>query len=326
MGPVSAAGRAPDRNSLAGRGPLGRGCGTRPYVRGEPPVPADPAVPGAVPLSGTVLLSGVVGSTAYGFAHAGSDVDRLGLFAVPTGELHGLDRPAESHVTTEPDLTLHEAAKWCRLALNCNPTASELVWLPDDLYEVRTPLGDELVGLRSSFLSAPAVRKAYLGYADQQFRKLLTRDTADQATRRRAAKHARHLVRLVVQAVRLHETGRNLVRLPDPERIRDLGERIADRPALAEPLLADAADRLARPGALPAAPDRRPAEDWLRRVRAAHYTPPQGPLHAPGTPRNPLAEPWGPPGRIAVALPPGTPAREGRGPLAQLAELRTFNP
>ncbi|MET8545834.1 nucleotidyltransferase domain-containing protein, partial [Kitasatospora sp. NPDC004799] len=205
------------------------------------------------------------------------------LFAVPTEELHGLHRPAESHVTTEPDLTLHEAAKWCRLALSCNPTASELVWLPDDLYEVRTPLGDELVGLRTAFLSAPAVRNAYLGYADQQFRKLLTRDTTDRAARRRAAKHARHLVRLVEQAVRLHETGRNLIRLPDPERVRELGERIADRPTLAEDLLAGAADRLAGPGVLPAAPDPRPVEAWLRRVRAAHYTPPQDPLR-PGTP------------------------------------------
>ncbi|WP_316521855.1 nucleotidyltransferase domain-containing protein [Kitasatospora brasiliensis] len=241
-------------------------------------MPADPAVPG------TVLLSGIVGSTAYGFAHAGSDLDRLGLFAVPTEELHGLDRPAESHVTTAPDRTLHEAAKWCRLALNCNPTASELVWLPEDLYEVRTPLGDELVGLRGSFLSATAVRKAYLGYADQQFRKLLSRDTTDPATRRRAAKHARHLVRLVDQAVRLHETGHHLIRLPDPERVRECGERIADRPALAEPLLAEAADRLGRPGVLPAAPDPRPVEAWLRRVRAAHYGALREALGGPGTP------------------------------------------
>ncbi|WP_369183455.1 nucleotidyltransferase domain-containing protein [Streptomyces sp. Y1] len=232
-----------------------------------------PVSPGAG-APGTVLLAGIVGSTAYGFAHAGSDVDRLGLFATPTEELHGLDRPAESYVTTAPDLTLHEAAKWCRLALNCNPTASELVWLPDDLYETRTPLGAELVAIRSTFLSAPAVRRAYLGYADQQFRKLLTRDTAEPAARRRAAKHARHLVRLTEQAVRLHETGRHLIRLPDPERVRELGERIADRPDSAELLLAAAAERLSRPGVLPDAPDRRPAEAWLRRVRAAHYRPP----------------------------------------------------
>ncbi|MFJ9693646.1 DNA polymerase beta superfamily protein [Kitasatospora sp. NPDC101183] len=222
---------------------------------------------------GTVLLSGIVGSTAYGFAHAGSDIDRLGLFAVPTEELHGLDRPAESRVTTDPDLTLHEAAKWCRLALSCNPTASELVWLPAELYETRTPLGEELIAIRATFLSAPAVRRAYLGYADQQFRKLLTRDTTDPEARRRAAKHARHLVRLTEQAVRLHEQGLNLIRLPDPERVRDLGERIAAHPATAEPLLARAADRLSHPGALPDAPDPRPAESWLRKVRATLYTP-----------------------------------------------------
>ncbi|MFB7614254.1 DNA polymerase beta superfamily protein [Kitasatospora sp. NPDC056181] len=223
---------------------------------------------------GTVLLSGVVGSTAYGFAHAGSDIDRLGLFAAPTEEFHGLHRPAESHVSTDPDVTLHEAAKWCWLALGCNPTASELAWLPDDLYETRSPLGEELIAIRTSFLSAKAVRNSYLGYADQQFRKLLTRDTTDPAARRRAAKHARHLVRLVEQGVRLHETGENVVRIPDPERVRRLGERIADRPATAEPLLAEAVERFSRPGVLPAAPDPRPAEAWLRRVRAAHYRPP----------------------------------------------------
>ncbi|MFK0193966.1 DNA polymerase beta superfamily protein [Kitasatospora sp. NPDC090308] len=221
-----------------------------------------------------VLLSGIVGSTAYGLAHAGSDLDRLGLFAAPTTAFHGLHRPAESHVTTRPDRTLHEAAKWCRLALNGNPTATELVWLPEELYEVRTPLGEELIGLRTSFLSGPAVRGAYLGYADQQFRKLTARDRTDPAGRARAAKHARHLVRLVRQGVTLHETGHLEIRLPDPERVRALGERYADRPEEATTLLADAAARFDRPGVLPAAPDERPAEAWLHRVRAAHLPPP----------------------------------------------------
>ncbi|MCX5211482.1 nucleotidyltransferase domain-containing protein [Kitasatospora sp. NBC_00240] len=242
-----------------------------------PAAPAGSAAPAASASSEHVLLSGIVGSTAYGLAHAGSDLDRLGLFAVRTEMLHGLDRPAESHVTTEPDITLHEAAKWCRLALGCNPTASELVWLPDELYEIRTPLGDELIGIRTSFLSAKAVRGSYLGYAQQQFRKLLTRDTAVRATRARAAKHARHLVRLVEQGVRLHETGEVVLRIDDPERVRDLGERIADRPTLAADLLAAAGQRFDRPGVLPSAPDSAPAEAWLRRVRAAHWTPPADP-------------------------------------------------
>lgn len=217
-----------------------------------------------------VLLSGIVGSTAYGLAHAGSDIDRLGLFAAPTADFHGLHRPAESHVTTAPDRTLHEAAKWCRLALVCNPTASELVWLPDDMYETRTPLGDELMALRRSFLSARAVRNSYLGYAAQQFRKLSTRDPADPVSRVQGAKHARHLVRLVEQGLALHETGGITVRLADPDRVRALGERYAERPADAEGLLAAAEERFDRPGTLPDAPDEAPVEAWLRRVRAAH--------------------------------------------------------
>ncbi|WP_431679836.1 DNA polymerase beta superfamily protein [Kitasatospora sp. KL5] len=217
-----------------------------------------------------VLLSGIVGSTAYGLAHPGSDVDRLGLFAAPTVDFHGLHRPAESHVTTAPDRTLHEAAKWCRLALGGNPTASELVWLPEDLYEVRTPLGDELIGIRRSFLSGHAVRRSYLGYATQQFRKLTTRDAADPVARARAAKHARHLVRLVEQGLALHESGEIVVRLADPERVRALGEQYAERPEDAAGLLAAAEARFDRPGVLPEAPDEAPAEAWLRRVRAAH--------------------------------------------------------
>ena len=136
-----------------------------------------------------ILLSGVVGSTAYGLASAGSDVDRLGMFAAPTESLLGLRQPKESHVTTGPDKTLHEAGKWCRLALAGNPTVTELVWLPDDLYEIRTGLGDELVGIRTAFLSAGRVRDAYLGYATQQFRKLENRGDGSFSadTRRRTA-------------------------------------------------------------------------------------------------------------------------------------------
>ncbi|MGK4582305.1 nucleotidyltransferase domain-containing protein [Kitasatospora sp. HPMI-4] len=221
-----------------------------------------------------ILLSGIVGSTAYGLAHAGSDIDRLGLFAAPTEQFHGLHRPVESRVTTAPDRTLHEAAKWCRLALSCNPTAAELVWLPDGLYEVRTPLGEELIGIRRSFLSERAVRNSYLGYATQQFRKLSSRDPSDRTSRTRAAKHARHLVRLLRQGLALHETGELRIRLSDPERVRDLGERYADHPEQAAGLLADAEARFDRPGVLPAEPDEDPAESWLRRVRLAHLASP----------------------------------------------------
>lgn len=213
-----------------------------------------------------VLLAGVVGSTAYGLAHAGSDVDRLGLFVVPTVELHGLRRPRESVVSSSPDSTFHEAGKAVRLMLTSNPTASELLWL--ESYETRTPLGDELVGLRRRLHSARAVRSAYLGYADQQFRKLLGHTSEQRA---KSAKHARHLVRLLRQAEQLHSTGELTLRLADPEAVRGLGEAIADDPERARPLLARTEAALDRPGVLPDAPDEAAAEAWLRRVRRSRF-------------------------------------------------------
>ncbi|WLW50452.1 DNA polymerase beta superfamily protein [Streptomyces sp. YU58] len=215
-----------------------------------------------------VLLSGIVGSTAYGLAHAGSDVDRLGMFAAPTEALHGLHPPRESHVTTAPDRTLHEAAKWCRLALGGNPTAMELAWLPDDLYEVRTPLGEELIGIRTSFLSAKRVRDAYLGYATQQFRRLEGRGSD-----RRTAKHARHLKRLCHQGLELYATGRLEIRVEDPQEFHAFGERVAADPAAALPVLRHyetAFDETRT--VLPDEPDEAPVEAWLRRVRAHFYT------------------------------------------------------
>lgn len=221
-----------------------------------------------------LLLSGIVGSVAYGLAGPGSDVDRIGVFAAPTVAFHGLYPPRESVVTTEPDVTLHEARKYALLALSGNPTATELMWLPDECYEIRTEFGERLIAIRSAFLSAPRVRDAYLGYATQQFRKLTSRDSS-MGGRRRSAKHVRHLARLLHQGRVLYATGVLEIRLADPEWFRAFGERVAGG-ALdeAEALVAAAErdfDRIRTP--LPDSPDEETVERWLLGVRAAHLPP-----------------------------------------------------
>lgn len=256
-----------------------------------------------------VLLSGIVGSTAYGLARAGSDVDRLGVFAAPTQELHGLHPPKETHVTTAPDSALHEVAKWCRLALGGNPTVMELVWLPDELYEVRTPLGDELIGLRAAFLSAPRVRAAYLGYAAQQFRRLSGRDEGALTAhaRRRTAKHARHLKRLCGQGLELYATGRLTIRVEDPDAHHRFGEQVAADPSVALALLRRYEDAFdATRSVLPEQPDEATVEAWLRRVRAHHYAPAEAarPSDGPAL-RSPRPEPADP-------EPPGAVVRVSR--------------
>lgn len=220
-----------------------------------------------------VLLAGVVGSTAYGLAGPESDIDRLGVFAAPTATLHGLTMPDESVVSSKPDATFHEARKYCSLALGGNPTVSELMWL--DSHEVVTALGEELIGIRSAFLSAKRTRDAHLGYAAQQFRKLEARGDGSFSadTRKRTAKHARHLLRLCAQGYELYVTGRLRIRLDDPQRFLDFGERVAggDIDHARSVMNGYEAALDEKPSVLPDEPDRATVEDWLLRVRAAHY-------------------------------------------------------
>lgn len=221
------------------------------------------------------LLSGIVGSTAYGLAHEGSDIDRLGVYAVDTVQLFGLARPPESRVTTDPDVTMHEAAKWCRLALAGNPTVMELVWLPEELYTVKTGLGEELINIRSAFLSAQRVRNAYFGYATQQFRKLESRGngtfSADLA--KRTEKHARHLARLLVQGLALWALGHLPIRLEHPESVVSFGERVAAGDIdVARALMSKFEDEFDNiRTVLPSEPEESTVEGWLLDVRKTFY-------------------------------------------------------
>lgn len=219
----------------------------------------------------TILLYGVVGSTAYGLAKPGSDVDRLGIFAASTAAVLGLHPPDDTRVIKSPDVTLHEVAKYCRLALRANPTIMELLWLPEELYEVRTSYGDQLIKIRNAFLSATYVRNAYFGYAVQQFRKLEQRGGSsfgpDMAGR--TAKHARHLYRLLQQGYELWSTGSLTIRLADPDEVHAFGERVAGGDtASARRMLGNYQTRFDfRASELPPAPDEAAVEEWLLRVR-----------------------------------------------------------
>lgn len=225
-----------------------------------------------------VLLAGINGSTAYGLATEDSDVDRIGCFAAPTSAFHGLHPPvgkSATWVSTKPDATFHEAGKLASLLLSCNPTVTEICWLGD--WEEMTAEGEALVAIRSSFLSAKAVRNAFCGYASQQFTRIRNRGDGSFSadTRKRTSKHARHLWRLLHQGSTLHATGRLSVRLA-PELAtfcRAFGERVAAGDLdLAERCLRDAEAVFDKPGVLPDRPDEAAAEKWLQDVRRAYWT------------------------------------------------------
>ena len=223
----------------------------------------------------TTLLSGITGSRAYGMARPDSDTDRHAIFAAPTVEFHGLHLPIGKKATIcrhEPDVTLHEAGKAVALLLNGNPTMGELLWLPPECYETRTPWGDALIDKRSAFLCAPRVRDAYLGFARQQFDRLDKAGRFPDVPVSRIAKHARHLLRLVDQGTRLWVTGELQVRVSDPQTYFDFGERVLTKPEAAQGVLARAELTFAQTATvLPAEPDIAAVENWLLDVRADFY-------------------------------------------------------
>lgn len=226
-----------------------------------------------------VLLKGIVGSTAYGLNHEGSDVDYLGVFAAPNREILGLGKVQESVNTKDPDTTMHEAKKFALLCLNGNPSVSELLWL--DSYEAIDEFGAELVRIRHCFLSADKVRNSYLGYAESQFTRLKNRGDGSFSadTRKRTEKHARHLVRLVEQGYHLYRSGELVVNLRssasevEPEWVFSMGKKIAENPLWAEEYMRRAEVRFdeAKP-AVPQRPDKAMVENWLLWVRRRNWS------------------------------------------------------
>lgn len=217
---------------------------------------------------GKKILQGVVGSQAYGLANADSDYDRKGVYVSPPFALLSLDPPRDTVVQTDPDYEFHEVGKFCRLALKCNPTVLEQLFLED--YEILTPEGRILIHNRSAFLSARCVRGAFGGYAMDQIKRLQRRGDGSFSsdTRKRREKHARHCFRLLHQGAELLRTGRLTLKVADPEYLFTVG-RLGDNELIAEFGRAnDNFQAAAAESDLPELPDRARVNEVLYFIRS----------------------------------------------------------
>lgn len=146
-------------------------------------------------LSEYVIYRCIVGSRAYGLEHAESDTDRRGIY-LPPAELHwSLFVVPEQLESRETEECYWELRKFLLLALKANPNILECLYSP--LVETATPLAQELLTMRGSFLSQ-LVYQTYNGYVMSQFKKL------EQDLRARGElrwKHAMHLIRLLLSGV-----------------------------------------------------------------------------------------------------------------------------
>jgi len=227
-----------------------------------------------------LLLLGVTGSTAYGLATERSDVDRLGIYCVPTERLFSLDfnLAKASRVVNEPeDVQLHEIGKYLGLVLKGNPTVTELLFLRE--YEVRDPRIEPLLEMRSKLLGQRTIRAAYTGYAVAQASRLSNRHAEGRAgfnsdLAKRTAKHGRHCFRLMLQAEQLLAHGEITVDVSEHrDELFAMGELAEhDPPGFLARFETRKNELDAMPSSLPELPDRAAAEAFLRQFRVSQLT------------------------------------------------------
>lgn len=219
------------------------------------------------PKSIQIILRAVAGSHGQGLATERSDEDIHGIFSYPTIDYLGLTSPRDSIVRTDPDESYHELKKFLGLALKCNPTTFEILYM-DDYLEKESLWGDELIELAPAFLSGPAVRGAYAGYANAQMKRLRERSYVGSP---KYDKLLRHAFRLLNQGVQLYTSGTMRTKVGETDR-EFLLEVL---PSLSQQALEDEYARIfsildTATTPLPHKPDRGAVDDYLRRYRLAH--------------------------------------------------------
>jgi uncharacterized protein len=154
-----------------------------------------------------VIYRCVIGSRAYGLDDDASDTDYRGIFLPPADlhwSLYGVPEQLECQETEEH---YWELQRFLVLALKANPNVLECLYTP--LVERQTPLAEELLTLRSIFLSR-LVYQTYNGYVMSQFKKMQT-DIRNQGEVK--WKHVMHLIRLLISGIDVLQQGVVTVRV-----------------------------------------------------------------------------------------------------------------
>ena len=148
-----------------------------------------------------VIFRCVIGSRAYGLARDDSDTDRRGVY-LPPADLHWSLSGAPPQLQNDATQEVYwEIQKFITLALNANPNVLECLYTP--LVETATPLAEELLDMKTSFLSKLAYR-TYSGYVASQFKRM------QRGLRNHGQvkwKHVMHLLRLLLSGITVLEEG-----------------------------------------------------------------------------------------------------------------------
>jgi hypothetical protein len=149
-----------------------------------------------------VIYRCIVGSRAYGLDETHSDVDYRGIYLPPSEQLWSLYGVPEQIEVAATQEHYWELQRFLILALKANPNVLECLFTP--LVEKATPLAEELLAIRSIFLSQ-LIYQTFNGYVLSQFRKMQA-DLRNQGQVK--WKHVMHLLRLLLSGIHVlrHQT------------------------------------------------------------------------------------------------------------------------
>ena len=118
----------------------------------------------------TLIFEVVHGSTAFGLAREGSDVDVKGIVVGPKRWYLGL-ASAPEQIDLSPDHVRYEVRKFMRLAADANPTFLEMLFVDERHHRVVNASGSLLLEHRDAFVSKQ-VGERFGGYALAQLKRI----------------------------------------------------------------------------------------------------------------------------------------------------------
>jgi uncharacterized protein len=164
------------------------------------------------------LLHTLVGSRAHNLARPDSDYDYRGVFIVPTVDLLALGHNTKTTQWIEGkiDDTSWEVGHFLFMATKCNPNildvfraAPQSLTEPD---EIADATGKLLLRLWPHVVSRTQARDAFLGYAHNQFKKLMDQEAVDTP---RVWKYGTTYLRVLQQGIDLQQTGEYSLAIAD---------------------------------------------------------------------------------------------------------------
>lgn len=215
------------------------------------------------------LFTALVGSRAHGMETPESDVDLRYVMVVPTAQLVSLTYE-DKHVRKRGgyrDENFWELRRFIELALKADGNTLEALRAP---LVASTPEGDELRALFPKFLSKPRIRGAFLGFAENQRRRMFS-DSVKKNT-----KAGVHYLRTLYNGLELLNTGDMTVRIGDTPFGETLmrvkrGEVSVEEVLRLGSELESNYDAAAASSKLPAEPDLAAIDEFYVRVRKAHW-------------------------------------------------------